>query len=79
MIILSGISMDPYFSEVSLRIVRVASCQDVTSRAEVLLYTLHINQYCILLLLTAPDNYSVFRWHRYSFLVILFIESAKKI
>ena len=58
MIILSGISMDPYFSEVSLRIVRVASCQDVTSRAEVLLYTLHINQYCILLLLalTLPNG-----------------------
>ena len=45
MIILSDISMDPYFSEVSLYIVRVASCQEVTSQAEVL----HIHQYCILL------------------------------
>ena len=39
MIILSGISMDPYFSEVSLHIVRVASCQEVTSGAEVLYVT----------------------------------------
>ena len=43
MIILSDISMDPYFSEVSLHIVRVASCQEVTSGAEVLHVTLSIS------------------------------------